>query len=78
MKQESSNIVIRPYSPAELAGIYGVSVKTLYKWMAAFTSEIGERRGRYFTALQVARIMHRLGIPGWADMADTWNGTSLQ
>jgi transposase len=54
---------IRPYSTKELSGIYGVSDKTLRKWMKPFTDEIGKKQGRYYTVLQVEIIFNKLGMP---------------
>ena len=55
---------IKPYSPAELARIYGVTKKTINRWLKPHRSRIGEREGLFYTALQVRLIFERLGLPG--------------
>ncbi|MCW3091395.1 MAG: hypothetical protein JWP81_2464 [Ferruginibacter sp.] len=54
---------VRPYSSKELCGIYGISYKTLRKWLQPFQQEIGDRRGRFYTVLQVETIFCKLGLP---------------
>jgi len=56
--------VIRGYTLKELAALYGVSTKCLRTWMQPHNEHIGEKKGRYFTALQVRIIFDRLGLPG--------------
>jgi len=55
--------MIKPYTSKELAGLYGVSAKTLRTWLQPHQPVIGERISRYFTALQVRIIFERLGVP---------------
>lgn len=59
-------IAVKPYSPQELASIYGVSTKTVKRWLSPFYHDIGERRGRYYTIAQVQVIFEKLGLPGIA------------
>jgi hypothetical protein len=54
---------IRPYSTRELAGIYNVCDKTMKKWITPFTTEIGEKNGRYYSVAQVKVIFDKLGVP---------------
>jgi len=54
---------IKPYSPAELARIYGVSKKTMNRWLKPHRGGIGERQGLYYTTLQVKIIFEKLGLP---------------
>jgi len=54
---------IIPFSTKDLSGIYGVSNKTFLNWIKPFAEEIGERRGRYFSVIQVQIIFNKLGIP---------------
>jgi hypothetical protein len=56
--------VIRGYTLKELAALYGVSTKCLRTWMLPHNEHIGDKKGRYFTALQVRIIFDRLGLPG--------------
>ena len=53
----------KPCTVKELAGMYGVSPKTLRTWMEPHQAAIGERVSRYFTALQLQVIFDRLGLP---------------
>jgi hypothetical protein len=61
----TTNLVkeIRPYSTKELASIYDVCDKTMKKWIKPFTSEIGEKNGRYYSVVQVKVIFDKLGVP---------------
>lgn len=59
-------IAVKPYSPQELAAIYGVSSKTIKRWLTPFYHDIGERQGRYYTIAQVQVIFEKLGLPGMA------------
>lgn len=55
---------IAPYTPKELASLYGVSVKTLRTWLSPHRKNIGERKSKYYTAKQVRIIFEQLGEPG--------------
>lgn len=54
---------IKPYSPSELARIYGVSLKTFNRWIPPHRQHIGVRNGRYYTTRQVQEIFKSLGPP---------------
>ena len=54
---------IKPYSTKDLASIYDVCDKTMKKWIKPFTSEIGEKNGRYYSVAQVKIIFDKLGVP---------------
>jgi len=55
---------IKAYTPKEIAGLYGVSVKTLRTWLLPHQKLVGERRSKYYTARQVRIIFDCLGEPG--------------
>ncbi|HEV7780350.1 MAG TPA: hypothetical protein VGO58_03745 [Chitinophagaceae bacterium] len=55
---------IGPYTPKELATMYGVSIKTLRTWLLPHRKQVGERISKYYTAKQVRIIFERLGEPG--------------
>ncbi|HQD11052.1 MAG TPA: hypothetical protein PLQ65_15380 [Flavihumibacter sp.] len=57
-------VELRPYTIAELADMYGVSKKTLRKWMEPFQEQIGERIGFFYSIVQVKIIFEKLGMPG--------------
>ena len=59
--------LVKPYMAKELAELYGVSTKTLRTWLQPHMQAIGERKSRYFTALQVRIIFDKLGMPGKGD-----------
>lgn len=63
MSTTNTTIAIKPYSLTELAAIYGVTVRTIKKWIAPFEKETGEKIGRYYNALQVKIIFDKLGLP---------------
>jgi len=58
---------IRPYTPKEIAVLYGVSWKVMNTWLKPHRSAIGKREGLYYTALQVKIIFEKLGLPGKAE-----------
>jgi len=58
------NIIhLKVYSLTELARLYGVSCRTLKKWLEPFEAEIGQRRGRFYTITQVKIIFEKLSFP---------------
>ena len=57
-------VEIRPYLPVEIARLYGIDRKTFRRWLKPYEEAIGERKGNYFTALQVRVIFEKLGLPG--------------
>lgn len=63
---ETTTVYLKPYTAKELAAMYGVERRTFNKWLEPFGNEIGERKGRYFTVVQVKIIFTRLGLPGVA------------
>jgi hypothetical protein len=66
--REKRQIEIRPYTLRELASIYGVCSRTLKKWMEPFLTEIGEKKGRYFTITQVKIVFKMLSTPSWVEI----------
>ena len=60
----TNDISIRAYTTKELSSMYGISPKTFRTWLQPHLTYIGDKTGRYFTALQVRIIFERLGIPG--------------
>lgn len=55
---------LKPYSVTQLANMYGVCKKTIWRWLAPFKEEIGEKSGHFYTIPQVRIILSKLGIPG--------------
>jgi hypothetical protein len=60
----TSEILVKGYNSKELSALYGISPKTFKTWLEPHLETVGEKRGRYFTALQVRLIFEILGIPG--------------
>lgn len=58
------NIKLKPYTVLELARLYGVSDRTMKKWLKPFEIEIGNKIGYFYTIAQVKIIFERLGMPG--------------
>lgn len=67
MSTTNDYVDIRPYTISELATIYGIKPRTMRMWIARHHESIGEKVGRYFTALQVKIIFEKLGLPGKAE-----------
>ena len=63
MKNKLNTTDVRPYNIKELSSIYGVTYRTMIRWLAAHHEAIGEKVGRYYTALQVKTIFEKLGLP---------------
>jgi len=59
----TKRIPIKTYSVKEIAVLYGISTKTLKKWLTPFKKEIGERQGYFYTPKQVKTIFDKLGLP---------------
>ena len=57
-------IQIKTYSVKEVAVLYGISRKTLRKWLIPFAKEIGKRKGHLYNPKQMVVIFDKLGIPG--------------
>jgi hypothetical protein len=60
----TGEILVKAYTSKELAAMYGISTKTFRTWLRPHVQAIGEKNGRYFTALQIRLIFEKLGIPG--------------
>ncbi len=64
MTNETSNTFqLKAYSIGELAKMYNVNWRTFKKWIEPFNTEIGKRRGRFYTVIQVKIIFKKLGLP---------------
>lgn len=63
LNQNNAFIYVKPYSTAEMAKIYGVSLKTFSKWLKPFEDEIGEKIGRFYNVRQVKIIFEKLDFP---------------
>lgn len=62
--QGAADVLIKGYTLKELSALYGVSTKCMRTWMEPHAASIGEKKGRYFTTLQVRTIFEKLGEPG--------------
>ncbi len=64
MNPDEPGVLIKAYTPGDLAQLYQVSPFTMKKWLRAHDAHIGKRVGRYYSILQVTIIFERLGVPG--------------
>ncbi len=64
MSITDNSIEVRPYSLTELANIYGITNRTMKKWIIKHDEAVGEKVGRLYSALQVKIIFEKLGLPG--------------
>ena len=55
------DILTRPMTTAELSACYGVTVKTVRKWIRPHKDRLGARVGYIWTPRQVAIIIEVLG-----------------
>lgn len=62
-----SIIQLKAYSTSELARLYGVSCRTLKKWILLHEIDVGRRVGRFYTISQVKTIFEKLGWPSLHD-----------
>jgi hypothetical protein len=60
---EYDGIVIKPYTPQELATRYEVSRPTLRRWLKPHLPVIGARNGHFYTSKQVEIIFNTIGWP---------------
>ncbi len=60
---EEVSFTITPLTSNQLAKLYGISLKTLYRWLEPFRDSIGEKYGRYYNNAQVKIILQKLGMP---------------
>ncbi len=68
VKDEKRNqIDVRPYKLGELANLYGVSRRTLHKWLLPFSRELGPREGHFYNVNQVKMIFKNLNLPSKID-----------
>jgi hypothetical protein len=63
-KTEDGKFILKAYSPKEIRGFYGVSIRTFKKWTEDFEEELGEVKGKFYTVTQVKFIIDKLGTPG--------------
>jgi hypothetical protein len=61
-------ISARPCSINDFVTLYGVSAKTMRKWLLPFRAELGEMRTYVFTVKQVNIIFAKLGKPKSYDL----------
>ena len=61
--KNNTEILVKAYTIKELSALYYISPKTFKNWLQPYTQVIGEKRGWYFTTLQVKLIFERLGEP---------------
>ena len=57
------SFLIKPYTPQELATLYGVTPHALRIWLKPHLPVIGKRLGHLYTVRQVELIFSLLGWP---------------
>src|SRR6478736_6090587 len=62
-KENKQSILIKPYTPAQLAKVYKVDRRTLHRWLKPFREFIGEMNGNYFSIEQVKIIFGKIALP---------------
>lgn len=62
-----NTLEIRPQTKQDLANAYGVSSRTLNKWLSPFGQHIGKRMGHTYTPKQVRTIYELLGPPSYEE-----------
>lgn len=66
---KNKTIPLRPYSLKELAALYDVKPRTVKIWLQPFSSDIGDKKGRFYTIKQVEIIFDKIGEPKEMDAA---------
>ena len=64
MNIEQNSPRVQAYNLTKLAHIYGVSSRTMRRWLEPHAPFIGLRIGRFYTPLQIEIIFSKLGLPG--------------
>jgi hypothetical protein len=65
MKKErgTNSQILKVHTLKEIAVMYGVSDRTLKKWLIPFDEKIGKKNGWYYSVNQVKIIFQSLGLP---------------
>ena len=69
MSKERKTVEVRAYSLGELAILYGISVRTMNRWLKPHMEIVGKRQGRFYTVKQIELIFEQLGLPKDYDKA---------
>jgi hypothetical protein len=67
-KTTDGKFILKAYSPKEIRGFYGVSIRTFNKWIEDFKTDIGDVKGKFYTVTQVKFIIEKLGTPGTLEL----------
>ena len=60
---EHPTLPLQAYTTRQLSQLYKVSDKVFNNWIEPFKTEIGTRRGHYYTVIQVYIIFCLIGVP---------------
>lgn len=60
---EQGNFIIRPYRMKDLTAIYGVSGRTLRRWIESKAPDYANKTKMFYSIEQVRGIVMALGIP---------------
>lgn len=59
---------LKPYNTKDLCTLYGVSYKTMQKWLEKIKDQLGERVGKKWSVSQVEVIFKKYGRPEAGDV----------
>jgi len=71
---KEGRLIVKPYRIVDLCAIFDVSYRTLRSWIDIHVREIGERIGKYYTAIQVERMLIIFGRPCYVEPAALQKG----
>jgi hypothetical protein len=54
-------MVLKPYTPSQLARLYGISVSTLNRRLRPYRDELGPKQGQFYTTQQLEFITGKMG-----------------
>jgi hypothetical protein len=54
---------LQPYTTKDLCLLYGVTYKTLQRWLNEINGELGKKIGKFWNVYQVEIIFKRCGRP---------------
>lgn len=65
-----NEIIVKPYSPAELSELYGISIRTFNRWVLPLEKKLGKRIGRFYSVKQTEILFKHLGLPYHLEIGD--------
>jgi transcriptional antiterminator len=59
-----ASFLLKAYTLKQLSELYGVSAKTIRRWIEPITEQLGMKQGHFYNISQVKCIVTHLGVPG--------------